>query len=333
MSGYLHRSAQVFSRERERIFTRDWLCVARVDELPEPGDYLALRLACEPVLVTRNRAGEVRAFSNMCAHRGAEIATGAGNVKSFSCPYHGWGYDLDGRLAGAAYMAEATGFDRTRIRLPPLQVGLWQGWIFVNFDAEAAPLEDSIAELSREFGFLQQGELHAAARFELTFDCNWKQVIERIIGVSIGLHRRAELFPQVGTDGRGGLTLRSRTGTLTDDGVSSFGAMDTLASEGGDFAALRYLPPNLCMGVRSDHVHQLVVWPVAPDRSRLVAYLLFPQAFRTAPDFPAKVEAYCDTLRHRLTADAGVPVLNDEQAKLDEALGTAFRHYVARVFA
>ena len=94
----------------------------------------------EPMLIVRDEDGSVHAMSNVCRHRGVEVASGSGNVSEFSCPYHGWTYDLAGKLVGAPYMKEAEGFNPSSCRLKPLRVGIWAGWIFVTFNDEAPPL-------------------------------------------------------------------------------------------------------------------------------------------------------------------------------------------------
>ena len=127
--GYIYTSPEIFQREKEEIFLKDWLCVARTDELAEPGDYMTFRIVDEPIIVTRNSAGELAAFANVCKHRGVEVASGHGNTKEFSCPYHGWLYDLDGKLMGAPYMKEASGFNPAACRLDPVRLDTWAGWV------------------------------------------------------------------------------------------------------------------------------------------------------------------------------------------------------------
>lgn len=104
--GDIYSSPEVFAREKERIFLKDWLCVARAEEIAKPGDYMTLRIMGEPVLIVRDLDGVAHAFANLCTHRGVELAVGQGNVKSFQCPYHAWTYDLNGQLRGAPFMGE-----------------------------------------------------------------------------------------------------------------------------------------------------------------------------------------------------------------------------------
>src|SRR5512139_101824 len=109
--GALYASPEFYRLDVERLFMRDWLYAGRVEELEHPGDYLTMRVAGEPIVVARTREGELAACYNMCAHRGVEVAQGRGNARAFKCPYHGWTYDLAGRLTGAGYMKESAGFD------------------------------------------------------------------------------------------------------------------------------------------------------------------------------------------------------------------------------
>ncbi|MCJ9713858.1 Rieske 2Fe-2S domain-containing protein, partial [Bordetella hinzii] len=82
--GFIYHDPDVLAREEAEIFRRDWLCLAREDELAKPGDYMALRVLRDPVLLCRDEAGTVRAYANMCLHRGVEIATGKGNAEEFT---------------------------------------------------------------------------------------------------------------------------------------------------------------------------------------------------------------------------------------------------------
>src|SRR6516225_204732 len=114
--GWLYSWPEVYRLEVDRLF------VGREEELPHPGDYFTLRVAGEPIVIARDADGVLRAFRNMCVHRGVEVAYGCGNAKALQCPYHGWTYDLSGRLTGAGYMKDSKGFERDRLRLEPLRL-------------------------------------------------------------------------------------------------------------------------------------------------------------------------------------------------------------------
>jgi len=133
-------SPRVYEREIERLFRREWLCAGRVDQIPESGDYMCLDLLGARLVVVRDHDGRVRVLSRICRHRAADVVGGSGNTRSFQCPYHAWTFALDGRLVGAPHMDGVEGFERSDCGLPELRSELWEGWIFVNFDPEAAPL-------------------------------------------------------------------------------------------------------------------------------------------------------------------------------------------------
>ena len=119
---------------------RDWLSPAASRSWRSRGDYLTMRIAGEPIAVARTDTGELARLLHMCVHRGVEVVEGCGNARAFKCPYHGWIYDLSGRLTGAAYMKECAGFDTAAPRMRPLRIETWRRNIFVTFrPRRAAP--------------------------------------------------------------------------------------------------------------------------------------------------------------------------------------------------
>ena len=122
MPPWCYTSPDFYEREVERIFHREWNFIGRADRIPNPGDYFTLEFAGVPLVVVRGRDGAVRAFSNVCRHRGARIMSGEGNAKSLRCPYHSWNYALDGRLERAPEMHDTRGFDPGDYGLKPVRL-------------------------------------------------------------------------------------------------------------------------------------------------------------------------------------------------------------------
>ena len=109
---YCYTSREFYELEVEQIFLKEWLCVGRVEQAEKPGDYFALEIANEPVVVARDEAGELHAMSAVCRHRAQVVAEGEGNVRSFQCPYHGWTYSLKGELIATPEMKQTENFDK-----------------------------------------------------------------------------------------------------------------------------------------------------------------------------------------------------------------------------
>jgi Rieske 2Fe-2S family protein len=297
MPGFVYESPEVYSLEKEKIFMRDWLCLGRVEEIPNPGDYMTFRIMDEPVIVVRNNERKLAAFANVCAHRGVEIAFGQGNTHRFKCPYHGWTYNLDGKLTGATFTQGVEGFDFKNCRLPTVQIGEWAGWFFVNFDPDCEPLERAVDEFEKDFGHLRQQDCALAEKIHIQLDCNWKFAVENVIDIyHIGvLHAKTK---GAGFDAKSFKVEARRKGGYFrsyGDGPSSlskkppFGKMPWLQDMPDSYSLMGLLPPNFTMFARIDDVHPFIVWPKSPGSCELIIYLVYPKEFFARPDFRERV--------------------------------------------
>jgi phenylpropionate dioxygenase-like ring-hydroxylating dioxygenase large terminal subunit len=151
LHGADYTSEHVYAEERERVWFDGWVCIGRDEEFPKPGDFLVRDIAGESVIVTRNPAGEPRAFYNVCAHRGTKLLDETGELcghvgKAFKCPYHAWSFDLDGRLIGTPNVHEDESFEREAYPLHQVAVGSYAGFVFVNLSDAPEPLVPSLRE-------------------------------------------------------------------------------------------------------------------------------------------------------------------------------------------
>ena len=349
--GYIYYSPEIFALEKEKIFMKDWLCMGRVEEIERPGDYMTNRVMGEPVLIVRDNEGEIHALSNVCRHRGVEVANGAGNVEEFSCPYHGWTYDLSGKLLGAPYMKEVEGFDFSTCRLNPLSVGVWAGWIFINFDESPEPLEKFVAEFDSEMGVLNMGECRMSNKMVVDLNCNWKFVVENIMDIyhvqvlhidSIGAHIEAEQFKFVMQD-RGGYAGQYLAAPDTPSGETLFGKMPWLVDKPDDFALTGYMWPHVHTFARIDETHLMVTWPLSPTTSRLICYHVFPSVHHSQPDFEEKAKVYHDFINGVLEEDrdmvrslqngvASRVFRPGPMSKLEVNLHSSINYYLQRIF-
>ena len=153
----VYRSDQVLQAEHATILDRGWHCVGRTAELARVGDHLVGHIpyrhadgspGTRAVLVAHGDDGVLRAFDDVCVHRGAQLVTGPGNEPRFTCPYHAWVYRLDGQLVGAPHMTATAGFDPGAHRLGCLALEVWEGFVFVCGDPDPAPLAPRLTGLT-----------------------------------------------------------------------------------------------------------------------------------------------------------------------------------------
>ncbi|QEW20890.1 3-phenylpropionate/cinnamic acid dioxygenase subunit alpha [Marinibacterium anthonyi] len=167
--------------ELTSIFARDWVCVGRAGEIAKAGDYLTYDLAGQPVIVLRDNDGGIRAFSNVCLHRMSTMLDGTGNTRTIVCPYHAWTYGLDGRLRGAPFMAETTGFCKSDYKLPQVRCEEWQGFIYITLDKDRPSVAQDLAPLAKLISQYQVEHYVQCFRETHLWDTNWKVLAENFM--------------------------------------------------------------------------------------------------------------------------------------------------------
>jgi glycine betaine catabolism A len=180
LPGRLFSDPTVYDLETERLFRRSWQCIGREDELVRPGAFRSFEVGGSGVVVVRDETGTLRAFHNVCRHRGTrlvEAPEGQGLTK-LVCPYHAWTYRLDGRLIGTPHMAEAKEFDRADFGLHPVATEVWRGFVFVNLDPKARPLAETLGGLLRRAAPYPLEHLRRAHRVEYDIAANWKLIVQ-----------------------------------------------------------------------------------------------------------------------------------------------------------
>lgn len=171
-------SPAIFDMDMEEIFGRHWIFVAVEPDIPEPGDYLAVDVGRHSVVLVRDDDGQVRAYHNVCRHRGARLcAQPQGSVGNLVCSYHQWTYTLNGKLAYAEHMGD--GFDKSLYSLKPVRVESLSGLIFICLDPEA-PSDFGVMREQVE-PYLRPHQIRnckVAAQIDIIEDCNWKLTLE-----------------------------------------------------------------------------------------------------------------------------------------------------------
>lgn len=170
----------VFAQENKGLFARTWHYAGHRSQLQNPGDYLSFEVAGESLFCVRTKDGELKAFYNVCQHRAHQLVAGEGNASLIVCPYHAWTYELTGELRGGPNTLSVEGFDRSSICLTEVQLEDFLGFIFVNLDPGAKPMESWFPGVRNELQeFIPDiEELKPLMWVEIPENCNWKVSIE-----------------------------------------------------------------------------------------------------------------------------------------------------------
>ena len=177
-----------YDAERRELFAREWLLVGHEDELREPGDSIAERLAGWPIFVRRGRDGALRGFHDVCRHRAGPIvgrpegaASHACRVPRLRCRYHGWVYDENGRLEATPDFGTAEDFDPAKLSLEPIRIESWRGFVFACLDPDAPPLAEKLGRLPALTADLPLERYVFHSRGEHRLRCNWKAYVENYL--------------------------------------------------------------------------------------------------------------------------------------------------------
>jgi phenylpropionate dioxygenase-like ring-hydroxylating dioxygenase large terminal subunit len=176
----------LYELELQTVFARSWQLAARVDQVSKPGQYVTVEIAGEPIVVVRGSDNELRGFFNVCRHHAAAVmTTHEGTANNLRCPYHGWTYSLEGELRGTPDFSEVCNFDRSASGLKPVEIAVWENWVFVRVDAAAGqpPSLDNFlgADLINQIRPLELASLHWLERRHYSFDCNWKVFVDNYL--------------------------------------------------------------------------------------------------------------------------------------------------------
>ena len=177
----VYTSEAFLQREHADIFGRVWVCVGRASTLAEAGDYLTYELAGQPIMVLRETDGSLRAQSNVCLHRMSTLLEGRGKTSSIVCPYHGWTYNLDGSLRGAAAMSANKGFCKQQYQLPAVRCDEWLGWIMVTLNPDAEPVAKRLASVESLIADYEMENYTEVFHETFEWDTNWKVLAENFM--------------------------------------------------------------------------------------------------------------------------------------------------------
>jgi Rieske 2Fe-2S family protein len=299
LPGEYYTSPEIFRRETENIFARRWLCAGRESEIPTAGDYFLRDVVGESLIVLRGRGGGsgVRAFFNVCRHRGTQLCESASGklASTIQCPYHAWTYALDGSLLGAPSMEDVPGFDKTAHGLAPARVALWEGFIYLSLAEQPQLFEQAFAPLIGRFARYNLPQLIAARRIDYDVRANWKLIFQnynecyhcptvhpQLVKLSPADSGENDL---VSGPFLGGFMTLSPGGALTRSGRPCARPVGDLPPE--DLARVYYysLFPNQLLSLHADYVMVHTLWPISLERTRIECQWFFHPDAAAHPGF------------------------------------------------
>jgi len=298
-------SPEVFAWEQAEIFSKEWLLVGHQSQLRKSGDFFLATIAGESLIVVRDQKSEVRAFYNVCRHRGTRLKEEAcGHSSAIQCPYHAWTYGLDGRLIGAPHMDEVPGFEKADYPLHPVNVGIWEGFIFVNLNEPEArlrseatarqrsgdfiSLERWFAPLAGKFSHWNIPVLRPAKRIEYDVRANWKLMFENYSECyhCPGVHpqlQKVSPYDSAENDLHEGPFLGGfmkinpgKSMTMSGNACAAFvGEIENLQQ-----VFYYSIFPNMLLSLHPEYVMVHQLWPQSPGRTLIVCGWFFhPDAF------------------------------------------------------
>lgn len=289
LGGRYYTGADVFAAEQEHIFETMWFCAVRSSDLAQPGKFRKVQVGRESVLLVRGRDGLLRAFLNVCRHRGAQLCTESeGEVKrTLRCPYHSWTYALDGKLVAAPNIGTLTDgagapIDRYAYGLVPVALTEWLGYAWVCLSDTPPPFEDVIAEATRTLGDADAinrygiGGLDVGRRVVYDVAANWKLIVENfmecyhcssihpeLVGVLPEFARGMAAQANVGL----GAEFGSEVAGFTVDGGAGFDRLPGITDEQDRRYYAITVKPTVFINLVPDHVIFHRMFPMSVDRT------------------------------------------------------------------
>jgi Rieske 2Fe-2S family protein len=311
LPGNTYTDPTIFEIEQENIFEKMWFCAVRSADLPDAGNFRTVQIGRESVLVTRSRDGSLRAFLNICRHRGAKLCVEeTGTVKrNFQCPYHAWTYGLDGKLVAAPNLTSMPDIDRVEYGLKTVHLREWLGYAWLSLADEPASFEETVQQDVRErlgnldaIGNYQVSELELGRRITYDVKANWKLIIENFMECyhCATIHPElTEVLPEF-ADGYAaqyyvghGAVFGEEIKGFTIDGSEGF---DTLSGVDSDQERRYYaitVRPQVFINLVPDHVIIHRMFPMAPDRTIVECDWLYAKdVVATGKDVSRSVELF-----------------------------------------
>jgi choline monooxygenase len=324
LPSHCYLAEDFFRAEMQYIQRRRWHLVGRTDEFKTAGDFRAIGTVAGPVILVLDGHGTLRAFANVCRHRGSLLLEGCGTVRSIVCPYHRWAYGLTGDLVGAPAMKETWGFDQAAYGLVPVRLEIWGGFVFLNFANDASSLLDDLGDLPVFLASHRLDEMVCTWRKDFVAHCNWKLLVENatetyhtasVHAATVGSQTSVS-FPAQGE--WLGMQVLSDSSIAVLDAAPPFPQIAGLSAQSRKGTHFVIFHPTTQFACAQDCVWWLTVRPVAPDRTILSIGGCFPRQTTTMPNFVTDAQPYYDRWERVALEDIGI--LQKQQIALNSPL-------------
>jgi choline monooxygenase len=287
----LYTDPAVLELEKEKIFNRTWQLAGIARQpcgesggaprtLADPECYFTAEIAGEPVVVVRDGAGVLRAFSNVCRHRAGPIAEGAGCRKNFRCGYHGWTYTLDGRLIGTPDVEGMEFFDRSAMGMVPLGLEAWSQFLFVNLDRQAPPLAAFLEDIPEQARRFAVETFEFAERRDYVVECNWKVYVDNYLeGYHIPIAHPG-LMEEIDYSQYRVLTRRyssQQIAPVRPKAPGTAGAARVYGDAAGD-ALYYWVFPNLMLNLYPENLQVNIIVPLSHEKTLTIFEWYYPDA-------------------------------------------------------
>jgi Rieske 2Fe-2S family protein len=311
LPGSTYTDEAIFAAEQARIFEMMWFCAARSSDLPGPGSFTTVQVGRESVLITRNRKGEVRAFFNVCRHRGAQLCNDESGqaARAFQCPYHAWTYDFDGKLIAAPNLTKMPDIDRIEYGLRKISVHEWLGYVWVCLAEEPPSFDDSVrSAIVDRLGDLESIErygvesLAVGRRIRYDVRANWKLIIENFMECyhCATIHPElTEVLPEF-ADGYAaqffvghGAEFGTQIKGFTVDGSEGLDRIPGVSEDQDRRYYAITVRPQVFINLVPDHVILHRMFPVAADHTIVECdWLYLPGVVESGKDVSTSVELF-----------------------------------------
>lgn len=302
--GSFYTDEALFRRELEELYATSWLNLGREDQVSNVGDFFTREIGGESVLVVRGADQTVRAFYNICRHRGTRLVeeSEGARLRSIVCPYHGWSYSPEGHLIGAPHTETLEDFRKEDNGLYGIRLETWGGFLWANLDTHPAPVRDELGPFFARFVRFPLENLRLASKKTYEVEANWKILVENYqecyhcAPVHPDLNRITPYFSGQSRDyfidgssrapfSGGYMEFAKDYTSMTWSGYTKRPLLEGMTDEDRHRVYYYTVFPNLFFSLHPDFLMIHRTWPASPTHSRVECEFLFDSKTMAQPDF------------------------------------------------